>query len=380
MIDYTTRLVSAHSGFDGKTCWVNPWAGFWPDSRTGMLAVQRLDISGSDVFFGTCCSMTDDLGESWGSFEPVLSMQRIPVEERLESCVNGLKPKWHAAGNVMLGIGVRVFYRENARAPDHVSPGGRSPGTVFSVWDSAEKTWSAPQDLVFRDIADKPEQTVAGSVQRLDEDNGDILLPLSCCGRGEKVRSTIVTRCRFEDNQLQVFEMGNPMSVPIDRGLLEPSITKAYGRYFLTMRNDQAAYVSVSNDGLHFLEPRMWRFNDGELLGSYNTQQHWVRHHKGLFLVYTRRGLNNDHVFRHRAPLMIAEVDPDELVVLRETERELVPNRGARLGNFSVCEINRNETWVLAAEWMQPAGCEQYGSNNTIWIARIIWSEPNQAV
>jgi hypothetical protein len=170
------------------------------------------------------------------------------------------------------------------------------------------------------------------------------------------------------------------MSVAIDRGLLEPSLTKMDGRYLLTMRNDQAAYVSSSSDGLHFDEPRVWRFDDGEMLGSYNTQQHWVTHDKGLFLVYTRRGLNNDHVFRHRAPLMMAEVDPGALVVLRRTERELVPNRGARLGNFSVCDVSQHETWVPVAEWMQPAGSAQYGSDNTIWIARIIWSEPNQLV
>ena len=58
--------------------------------------------------------------------------------------------------------------------------------------------------------------------------------------------------------------MGNGMSVPMDRGLLEPSLTKVDGRYILTMRNDQAAYVSSSSDGLHFDAPRMGGFDDGE--------------------------------------------------------------------------------------------------------------------
>ena len=377
MTDYMTDLVSVRSGFDGKTCWVNPWVGVYSDGRTGVLTAQRLDLSGSDVFFGACQARTDDRGESWTSFEAIPSMQRTPVACGLESCVNDLKPQWHAATGVMLGVGIRVYYRQNATAPDHVSPGGRWPETVCSVWDSGQKKWSAPRDLVFRGIA-RPHRTVAGSVQRLDEANGDILLPLSCCGRGEKVRATAVARCVFQDGQLQVVEMGNPMSVPIDRGLLEPSIARVGGRYLLTMRNDQAAYVSAGDDGLHFCAPRMWRFDDGERLGSYNTQQHWVTHGDVPFLVYTRRGLDNDHVFRHRAPLMIAQVDPDALVVLRETEQALVPNRGARLGNFSVCNVSRRETWVLVAEWMQPAGCEQYGSDNTIWIARIMWSDPGQ--
>lgn len=71
-------------------------------------------------------------------------------------------------------------------------------------------------------------------------------------------------------------------------------------------------------------------WDDGTDLGSYNTQQHWVAHSEGLFLVYTRRGANNGHVMRHRAPLFIAQVDPVKLHVLRSTERELMPNRGAR--------------------------------------------------
>jgi hypothetical protein len=26
---------------------------------------------------------------------------------------------------------------------------------------------------------------------------------------------------------------------------------------------------------------------------------------------------------------------------------------------------------------MQPVGCERYGSDNTIWVARIVWDRPN---
>lgn len=133
-------------------------------------------------------------------------------------------------------------------------------------------------------------------------------------------------------------------------------------------------YVAVSDDGLHFEAPRPWCFDDGSELGNYNTQQHWVSRGDDLYLVYTRRGLDNDHVFRHRAPLLMAQVDPERLQVIRGSEAELVPNRGARLGNFSVTDVGPGETWVVVAEWMQPEGCERYGSDNTIWAVRIIWS------
>ena len=98
-----------------------------------------------------------------------------------------------------------------------------------------------------------------------------------------------------------------------------------------------------------------------------------------LYLVYTRRGANNDHVMRHRAPLFIAQVDPERLCVIRDTEQILVPERGARLGNFGVVQISESESWVTVAEWMQTnppdpwdfTVCEKYGSDNSVFVAKI---------
>jgi hypothetical protein len=174
------------------------------------------------------------------------------------------------------------------------------------------------------------------------------------------------------------------MTVEIGRGLYEPSITRFQGRFYLTLRNDSAGYVTSSDDGLHFEPPRKWLWDDGTELGNYNTQQHWVTHSSGLFLVYTRKGAGNDHVFRHRAPLFIAQVDSERLRVLRGTERVLVPERGARLGNFAVTEVSERETWVTVAEWMQTWGPNivippdnPRGADNSVYVARIVWDEPN---
>ncbi len=119
--------------------------------------------------------------------------------------------------------------------------------------------------------------------------------------------------------------------MPQPRGLYEPSLTQFQGRYFLTMRNDVRGYVARGKDGLHFDQQIPWAFDDGQELGSYNTQQHWVTHSDGLFLTYTRRGAGNDEILRHRAPLFMAQVDPDRLCVIRSTERVVVPKLGATL-------------------------------------------------
>ncbi|MEJ6730986.1 MAG: hypothetical protein QNK90_02765 [Opitutaceae bacterium] len=196
----------------------------------------------------------------------------------------------------------------------------------------------------------------AGSVQRYDLPNGDILLPVYFKEPEKPFTRVAVMRCAFDGETLTYVEHGNELTLPTKRGLGEPSLTHFDGRFFMTIRHDNHGYVAVSEDGLHFNEPKRWTFDDGSDLGSYNTQQHWVVHSEALFLVYTRRGANNNHVFRHRAPLFIARVDPDKLQVIRATEQVLVPEKGARLSNFDITEINESETWVTVAEWMQPPG------------------------
>lgn len=241
------------------------------------------------------------------------------------------------------------------------------------------------------DEADRFFSCGAGSAQRFDLENGDILLPIyfmprsEACKKDHRYRAA-VARCRFDGTQLIYLEHGTELEAPDPRGMGEPSLTRFQGKFYLTLRNDVRGYVTRGEDGLHFEPPRPWRFDDGSELGNYNTQQHWVVHSEALFLVYTRRGLNNDHVFRHRAPLLIAEVDPDRLCVIRATERVLVPERGARLGNFAVTDVTPGETWVTVSEWMQTWGpnpfdyrvCQRYGSDNAIFAARIFWERPNR--
>ena len=74
----------------------------------------------------------------------------------------------------------------------------------------------------------------------------------------------------------------------------------------------------------------------------------------------------------------MAQVDPNSLRVIRKTEKILVPERGARLGNFGITDISPNETWITVSEWMQPSGVEKYGSDGSIFIARIHWDQPNK--
>lgn len=71
--------------------------------------------------------------------------------------------------------------------------------------------------------------------------------------------------------------------------------------------------------------------HDGQPPGSPNARQHWITRGSKLYLRYGRRGANNDHVFRNRAPVFIAEVDPDKLHIRPATERILLSETGLDL-------------------------------------------------
>lgn len=377
--DYEIRLETLSTGFDKKTCWVHARAGALPGNPPKVvLTMQKLLLNGSDVFYELNDMRSDDLGATWSGPVPhpdTLGRRTEANEVEVVAC--DFWPAWHAGSGKLLGIGHTARYKDNKVM--HV----RRRETCYAVYDEATRQWTRWETLA---MPDEPRfhSAGAGCVQRVDLPDGDILLPVYFKNPEAKPTSVTVVRCRFDGKRLTYVAHGSELTVPTDRGLGEPSLTQYKGRYYLTLRHDKAGYVSTSDDGVNFSPPKMWTWDDGTELGNYNTQQHWVTHQKGLFLVYTRKGADNDHVFRHRAPLFIGQVDPEKLCVIRSTERILVPNRGARLGNFGVTKVNDRETWVTVTEWMQtnpPRPYDytipmKYGSDNAVFAARIIWGSP----
>ncbi len=368
-VDYDIDLQTISSGFDKETCWVHPRAGTIPgETPTVVLTMQKLLLSGSDIFYALNEMRTDDGGKTWSGPTEHENLGRIPYGDGGTAVICDFTPKWHAATGKLLGTGHTAMYNKDNKLI-HTN---RARTTAYSVYNPEARTWSTWKNM---EMPDEPYffNNGAGCTQRVDLPNGDILLPIYFKGKDTKQYSATVVRARFDGDTLSYVEHGSMHTVPVERGFPEPSLAEYKGRFFLTLRNDVKGYVTSGSDGLHFDEAKPWTFDDGEELGSYNTQQHWVTHPDGLFLVYTRRGANNDHVFRHRAPLFMAQVNPDTLQVIRSTERILVPERGARLGNFAVTKVSENETWVSVAEWMQPVGIEKYGSDNSVYVAKIKW-------
>jgi hypothetical protein len=376
---FRIELQTVSTGFDKVTCWVHARPGFVHGAEpAAVITLQKLTLKGSDVFGPLAEFRSDDGGRTWGT--PVVHERtlghRTEGDVRITPC--DFWPKWHAKTGRLLGTGHDARYRNEKVILN------RPRTTVYSVYDPASRTWAAWESL---QMPDEPRfySAGAGCTQRVDLPDGDVLLPIYFAAKDEKEYRVCVLRCAFDGRKLTVRKAGSEIRIPGARGAGEPSLAVVGGRYYLTVRHDLAAYVAVSDDGLEFSPPRRWTFDDGSDLGSYNTQAHWVTHRDRLFLVYTRRGANNDHIPRHRAPLFIGEVDVAGPRVIRASERVLVPERGARLGNFGVGQAGPSETWVGVTEWMQTTPpnpydftkCTARGSDNAVFVARLLWSEPD---
>jgi hypothetical protein len=214
-------------------------------------------------------------------------------------------------------------------------------------------------------------------VQWLVRTDGTILLPTYFKGPAGDDYTTTVLHCRFDGETLKYIRHGDELAIKGGRGFVEPSLAFYRGKYFLTLRNDTRGYVTTSDDGQKFAPYKPWTFDDGQELGSYNTQAHWLVHSDGLFLSYTRRGADNEHIPRNRAPLFVAQVDPEKLQVLRGTEKVLIPERGVMLGNFGAAAITPAESWVTDAEYLMGDKPHPRGADGSTFVAKIRWSRPS---
>jgi hypothetical protein len=192
-------------------------------------------------------------------------------------------------------------------------------------------------------------------------------------------------RYSFDGENLSFQEAGRELRLEVNRGLLEPSITKFGDLFYLTIRaEDNHGYVTTSTDGLNWNDIKPWTFDDGESLEMSTTQQRWLTHSDGLFLVYTRKAENNYNVARWRAPLYVAQVNTEKNCLIHSTERIALPLRGdgtqsgdvvARMGNFHVTNVSQDESWITVGE-SRP----NHGWHGDTLLARVYWEKPNLLV
>ena len=377
MIERIKRSI-IWNGRVGGTTWFHPRACMVPTPSGPVAVMTGQSITGSDVFGPVHWSASTDMGATWTDPEPIASLGRRPIPGGLEEGTCDMVPEYHAPTGTVLAVGHNVYYKDNVltRPSEQRYP-------VHTVGD-AHGNWSERRRLDWVDWRASAIYT-CGCAQRATLDNGHLVVPLSFgpLGRDDRAVGTVV--CSYDGHQVTVLDSGNELRLAVGRGLLEPSLARFGGRFFMTIRaEDGHGYVSTSDNALRWAEAQPWCWDDGQTLVMSTTQQHWLTHSDGLFLVYTRRAEDNANVFRWRAPLYVARVDTERLCLVRDTERVVLPMIGdgvndpdhvARMGNFHVTNASPAESWVTVGETLPSDGWR----GDTL-LGRIRWSVPNKQV
>lgn len=372
--DYKINLEVVTKHWDGEFNWTQARVAAIPGlGRNGqprlIMTMQKWFVAHSDYYSGLYTMESNDMGTTWTNPKEQPALGWRHGEDGVTIGICDFTPGWHDKTGKVLGVGHTVYYVEGGKLLQN-----RPRSTAYAVYDPETDQWSPWNQLKVPD-KNKFFNSGSGCGQWLVRSDGSLLVPTYFKAKGDTTNcySSTVFHCRFDGEELIYIQHGEELTLDEPRGVYEPSLTSFNGRYYLTLRNDKKAYVTVSDDAMRWQPIRPWIFDNGQELGSYNTQQHWAVHSDALFLVYTRRGANNDHIPRSRAPLFMAGVDPDRLLALKETERLLIPERGVMMGNFGVSCITKKETWVTVGENMHPPENLNMGADGSVFAARIIW-------
>jgi len=379
-LTYAIQLDTIIKHDDRQFLWYHPRAVAWQPNdknqpRQALITLQK-HLRISDYYSGLYVMDSNDLGKTWSAPDLKPSLDWRMTSTGINIAVADVTPGWHAPTGKVIAVGAQVRYGKKG---EQLEDEPRAHQTAYTIYDPATKQWS---DWKLAPTPEGEQFNFARSAcsQWLVQDDGTILLPFYHGRNAKEPYRVTVIAYTFDGQQLKYLKHGNELTLPVVRGLCEPSLVRFQGKYYLTLRNDLKGYVTISDDGLNYQPITPWLFDDGKELGSYNTQQHWLSHSDGLFLVYTRRGANNGHIIRHRAPLFIAGVDPKTLRVKRQTERVLIPERGGEMGNFGTSAISPNESWVTVSEGLWNEDSRNRGAEGATFIARVKWSKPNRDV
>ncbi len=377
IIPFEIELTTIMEYNGGDYLWfhprVAPLPGLGEHGKSAAIMTFQKHLYVSDFYSGLSYKTTADGGDTWSGTETPEALAWVEGEEGVKVSPADMTPGWHAKSGTVLNVGAEVRYSADGAQLSDIK---RAHQTTYTVYTPETKTWSKLR-RVEMPPDDKFNIARSACAQWVAVENGNVLLPFYFAPKDDVPHSVTVAEFSFDGKDLHYLRHGTEMHLDLVRGLVEPSLIQFQGAFYLTIRNDEGGYVTTSKDGLNFEPIKPWTFDDGEALGSYNTQQHWaVAPAGGLFLVYTRRGANNDHVFRNRAPLFIAQVNPHTLQVIRSTEKILIPERSADLGNFGVASVGDSESWVTVSEGIFDEAAKKSGATGATFLARVRWGMP----
>ncbi|MEO7653227.1 MAG: exo-alpha-sialidase, partial [Bryobacteraceae bacterium] len=183
------------------------------DTPEIVVVMQKLLMSGSDVFYAFNDMRTKDMGKTWSPLVEYESLGRRKETGGLESVITAIVPSWHAKTRKLLATGSIIRYRGDVYAGS-----GAPRETGYSVYNPADRSWTPWQTLEMP-AGGKFFNCGADSCQRFDLPNGEIILPVYYIPRGGDPKAypvfrgdrwiaadncfSTVVRCSFDGSKLR---------------------------------------------------------------------------------------------------------------------------------------------------------------------------------
>jgi hypothetical protein len=348
----STQLVREGAPPDGH--WIIPRvAAFDTNGRPELLmTLSKRGATGTDVYRGLAFTTSSDGGITWAALAELPYGAR-PLREGITGMFGATVPVFHPQTGKLLLLGNCVGYAQYG-TPAVKLTGLRFP--AYAVYDPAVRKWSADYTVL---EGEEDANTTSGVPWILPD--GTLLWP---CNGGQ------VLHAAFDGAKLTILARSPRIEglgqQPKNTG--EYHLTKFGNKFYLTLRCPDQNRVAVSADGQHFEPATALRWEDGTLVPSAATQMRWIRQHERLYLVYTRVDPGNKGIFRNRAPLWMAELDPATLRLKKSTEVIAVPISPGRddLGNFGTTFVNDELSLITTSEFGRTRA-----SNSRVYLARV---------
>ncbi len=288
-----------------------------------------------------------DQGQSWSSPQPLIALKSTVLDGGVKEGIADVRTFYHAPTKSLIALGSTTYYGAEKCLLENPNFDRQKYSTrpVYAV-RNAQGEWSERRELTHSAFAACCDWRTA-CTQIVILANGDLLIPIYYTPEQATAPCAVATlHCSFDGENITVNKVGKRVaSGACTSYFVEPSMVQFADKFLLTLRTgEQRGYMAVSDDGLSWHNVSTWDWDDGEPLLTTNTQQHWLKLKGKLYLVYTRSADDNQDVMRWRAPLFMAEVDTDKLVLKRHTEQIVLPlirkdNLPYISGNYHVSSI-----------------------------------------
>ncbi len=356
-----------------------------------LIMTMQLHSGVSDQYGDPEFALSQDEGATWSEPKTIESLRTKNISDSILEGVADVRPFYHPQTKSVIAIGCNSYYgnNKNITSDEDFDREKHKQIPVYAIYKS-DGTWSQRRDLLPKSFLKDSLNWRVACTQLVVLDDGDLIIPLYLDKKDDAEDSSYfvvcTVRCSFDGEDIIIKEVGECVCPREEDGyFVEPSVIKFNDKFYMTIRVNDKACCAESTDGLNWVNLKSWSWDDGEILDTENTQQHWLALGDKLYLVYTKKSKEqgNEEVMRYRAPLFTSEVDPAKCCLIRQSEQVALPlvwsdEAPGLLGNFHVFNASKTEAIISDAPiwfkivWGQKREDDYIDDVRTdVWVAKI---------